>query len=54
MEEDVAATSCSKKMLHLFRWLRLLIVEGVTTHQISSLFIPTLLCIFLDQFQWES
>ena len=53
-EGDVAATSCSKKMLRLFHRLPQLVVKGVVTHRVSSLFLPALSHISPSLFQWRS
>ena len=51
MEEDVAATSFSKKMLCLFRWLQWLIGEGIATQRISFPSLLILSHIFLNPFR---
>ena len=51
-EGDIAMTSCSKKTLRLFHQLLPQVGEVVITHQVSFLFLPTLLHISLDPTQW--
>ena len=52
-EEDIVATLCSKKTLHLFHRLWLLIGEVVITHWVSFLFLLTLLHISPDLIHWR-
>ena len=51
-EGDVATTSCSKKTLCLFHQLLQQVGEVVITHQVSFLFLPTPLHIFLSLIRW--